>query len=87
MPYIRQSDRQEPDRAMEPLLALVIKNNSPGFMNYVITNLIIQFFDNDPSYARIALTTGVIENVKQEFYRRVAGPYEDKKIAENGDVY
>jgi hypothetical protein len=26
-------------------------------------------------------------NVKQEFYRRVAMPYEDSKIAENGDVY
>jgi hypothetical protein len=31
--------------------------------------------------------TGVIENVKTEFYRRVAVPYEDKKIADNGDVF
>ena len=26
------------------------------------------------------------ENIKQEFYRRVAETYEDKKILENGDI-
>jgi len=30
---------------------------------------------------------GVLENVKQEMYRRLAAPYEDKKAEENGDVY
>ena len=29
---------------------------------------------------------GVLECIKQEFYRRVAAPYEDIKIVENGDV-
>ena len=28
----------------------------------------------------------MLENVKQEFYRRVASSYEDQKIIENGDV-
>jgi hypothetical protein len=39
-----------------------------------------------PSYTKVAMITGVLENVKQEFYRRVAESYEDKKIVENGDI-
>ncbi len=38
------------------------------------------------SYSKLAVITGVLENVKQEFYRRVGEPYEDKKIRENGDI-
>jgi len=30
---------------------------------------------------------GALECAKLELYRRVAAPYEDTKIAENGDVY
>jgi hypothetical protein len=32
------------------------------------------------------MITGVLENIKQEFYRRAASSYEDKKIIENGDI-
>jgi hypothetical protein len=32
------------------------------------------------------MITGVVENVKQEFYRRVAVPYEEEKIVQNGDI-
>jgi hypothetical protein len=32
------------------------------------------------------MVTGVLENIKQEFYRRIASQYEDKKILENGDI-
>ena len=38
------------------------------------------------SYTKIAVATGVLENIKQEFYRRIASSYEDKKIIENGDI-
>ena len=38
------------------------------------------------SYSKLAVITGVLENIKQEFYRRVGEPYEDKKIRENGDI-
>jgi hypothetical protein len=40
----------------------------------------------DVSYGKIAIITGVLENIKQEFYRRIASSYEDKKILENGDI-
>ena len=39
-----------------------------------------------PNYAKLAIITGVLENIKQEFYRRVASPYEDLKAKQNGDV-
>jgi hypothetical protein len=32
------------------------------------------------------MITGVLENIKQEFYRRVAENYENKKIIQNGDI-
>ena len=38
-------------------------------------------------YASIARATGVLENVKQEFYRRYAAPYEDEQRERSGDVY
>jgi hypothetical protein len=39
------------------------------------------------NYKHINEIIGVLECAKQEFYRRVAAPYEDTKIQENGDVY
>ena len=38
------------------------------------------------SYKNIAMATGVLENIKQELYRRVASKYEDKKILASGDI-
>jgi hypothetical protein len=40
----------------------------------------------DVSYPKIAMITGVLENIKQEFYRRAAAKYEDQKIVSNGDI-
>jgi hypothetical protein len=43
--------------------------------------------DHDLSYRTINDVLGALEGAKLEFYRRVAAPYEDQKIQENGDVY
>jgi hypothetical protein len=56
-----------------------------GVLNYCITR-ICSSCSGDISYQKVAVITGVLENVKQEFYRRIASPYEDKKMIENGDV-
>ena len=56
-----------------------------GDINYVFSRVLGGVM-GDVSYSKIALITGVLENIKQEYYRRVAGPYEDKKIVENGDI-
>jgi hypothetical protein len=56
-----------------------------GDINYTFSRILGKLMGN-VSYSKIAMITGVLENIKQEFYRRVASSYEDKKIVENGDI-
>jgi hypothetical protein len=79
MPYLKNSDRIElEDR----------RPQTSGELNYTITNLLIDYIDSKgTSYDVINSIIGVLECAKLEFYRRLAAPYEDTKIAENGDVY
>lgn len=92
MPYIKQNQRERINDLID-LLAFDIneltgenKVDCSGFLNYCITSLILKVIPAR-RYWDIALVTGVLENVKQEFYRRYVTPYEDKKISQNGDVY
>ena len=60
-----------------------------GLLNYACTKLaltVIKLKFKKLSYWIIAATIGVFKNVADEFYRRVGTPYENKKIAENGDL-
>lgn len=79
MPYIPAQDRA------------FVRANSPstvGELNFKITELISGWFqDNGGKYQQVNDVLGALEGAKLEFYRRVAAPYEDKKIEENGDVY
>lgn len=56
-----------------------------GDINYAFSRILAGLMDS-VSYPKIAIITGVLENIKQEFYRRVAEPYEDLKIRQNGDI-
>ena len=56
-----------------------------GDINYSISRLCSKIM-GDPTYSKIAMITGVLENVKQEYYRRIAVPYEENKMAQNGDI-
>lgn len=56
-----------------------------GDLNYCFSRVISSLM-TDVSYSKVAMITGVLENIKQEYYRRVASPYEDKKISQNGDI-
>jgi hypothetical protein len=56
-----------------------------GDINYCVSRLVSRIM-GDISYGKIAIITGVLENINQEFYRRMASPYENKKILENGDI-
>jgi hypothetical protein len=59
--------------------------NICGDINYTFSRILSGLM-GPVSYNKIALITGVLENIKQEFYRRVASPYEDIKINQNGDI-
>ena len=43
-------------------------------------------FDQATLYENFNAMIGALECCKQEYYRRIIAPYEDKKIEENGDV-
>jgi hypothetical protein len=94
MPYINEKSRKVLDRYIDDL-ADVITNHREldnehvmvvlGDLNYCISRL-VGVVTGDTSYSKVAMITGVLENVKQEFYRRVAVPYEEEKIVMNGDI-
>lgn len=78
MPYIKFEGRG--NAALDP--------QNAGELNYAITSLIDEYLVNQGlSYVQINKVIGVLECAKLELYRRVAAPYEDTKITENGDVY
>ena len=81
MPYIQAEERI----GLRPL-EYSAAGMSAGQLNYLITRLVLSWI-GEVSYSKIATATGVIENVKQELYRRLAAPYEDQKMKDHGDVY
>lgn len=81
MPYERPQRRRELDEGRAP--------QQPGELNYLVTRLIDQYLRDKGAlrYAHLNEVIGVLECAKLELYRRLAAPYEDRKIAEHGDAY
>lgn len=80
MPYIEQGIRASLDEGR--------KAQKGGELNYQISKLLNDFCAmKGLSYATVNEAVGALECAKLEFYRRVAAPYEDKKVASNGEVY
>jgi hypothetical protein len=102
MPYVDETSRNKLDDCIGELILCLkntasdkpfekneLDNNEilsiAGNINYVFSRVCANLMGT-PSYSKIVVLTGVLENIKQEFYRRVASSYEDKKIAANGDI-
>jgi hypothetical protein len=94
MPYINESARLELDDCIDNMVECLTHNNEVtneeftvllGEINYSFSRILAKSM-GQTSYSKIAMITGVLENIKQEFYRRIAASYEDKKIVENGDI-
>lgn len=84
MPYINMNDRFK----FANLFAVLPRIETAGELNYLITQLARKYIiDHGLRYEHINAVEGVLSAASKEFYRRVAAPYEDKKIKENGDVY
>ena len=58
-----------------------------GVLNYVVTRIADGLIGDDLKYGKVNDVIGALECCKMELYRRLAAPYEDKKIEGNGDVY
>lgn len=79
MPYIKPEDRKRLEAGEDP--------QNPGELNYLITVMLLKYLkQKGKNYAHLNEVMGVLNCVTHEFYRRWAGPYEDEKIKENGDV-
>ena len=80
MPYITEEERRLLHNGAAPFNA--------GQLNYVISHHIDNFlWEKGINYEGINTVLGVLEACKQEIYRRIAAPYEDKKQAGNGEVF
>ena len=80
MPYINRERREAIKDNPEP--------NNPGELNYLLTKAVHYYCERKGlNYVTINDIIGALEGAKLEFYRRVAVPYENSKLAENGDVY
>ena len=81
MPYITEGEKQKLDADEAP--------QTVGQLTYVVTRACNRFARDQGKlrYITIALVMGALFCAAMEFYRRVAVPYENGKLAENGDVY
>jgi len=82
MPYIPKWERDVLNIDIAGVMTV------PGHLNYVITETVKEYIrGHGLSYQTINDVVGALEGAKLEFYRRVAAPYEDGKIEQNGDVF
>jgi hypothetical protein len=86
VPYVTDADRAELAPVLEAFERVFSAENYEGRLNYLVSSMVASVWRQTGRYQDVARLTGVLENVKQEFYRRAASPYEDAKLAEHGDV-
>jgi hypothetical protein len=79
MPYINPNRRRDIDGGEDPL--------SVGELTYLLTRTVLNYLPPKPRFQDFAEVLGALVATERELYRRVVGPYEDKKCEENGDVY
>jgi len=87
MPYILQEDRPKYEESLSTLIGILKEQpveRIDGELNYIITRILKESYPL--RYFNINRAIGVMEACKLEYYCRVAAPYEDTKIKQNGDV-
>jgi len=87
MPYIKQEERKKWEKLIEEI-NVVLKNipeeKIDGELNFLITSVLKRTYI--PKYFNYNRAIGLLECIKQEFYRKQVAEYENEKIKENGDV-
>ena len=86
MPYIKQEHREWYKKELDALIFAVDGEWAPGTVNYIIYKILLAWWDNEPRYHTICSIMGTLTCVSQEFYRKIAGPYEDKAEKKNGEI-
>lgn len=84
MPYITQEKRELFDEHID---AIAKNLQSGGEINYCVYRLCLEFIkQHGMGYNTSMVPFSALGAAQMELYRRVIAPYEDQKIAENGDV-
>lgn len=77
MPYISSQSRKSSENNIF---------DNPGDLNYAIHQMLDKYISqNGLRYRTINDIIGCLECIKHELYRRLAVPYEEEKMHENGD--
>jgi len=86
MPYIPLDDRKRYDDIIKELVSRLPEDVSKvdGHLNYVITKILKTVYQ--PGYFNYNRAIGLLECIKQEYYRTTVAPYEETKRIETGDV-
>lgn len=87
MPYIKSGDRPIIDEKIQALIEYLKSRpveSQDGDLNYTVTRIIHELYPQN--YFNYNRAVGVLSAIQLELYRRKVAPYEDLKIAENGDV-
>ena len=94
MSYIKKEKRNSWLKVIQGKVDMKFHITSSGDLNYVITQACLAFLDfwkernqEENCYEHFNAVIGALECAKQELYRRVVIPYENKKKKENGDVF
>jgi len=87
MPYLKKTDRNSIDVDIETL-GIDFAPQNGAELNFIVCTFVDNYIKKHGlSYANVQEMIGALDCAKMEIYRRVAGPYEDKKVEENGDVF
>ncbi len=97
MPYIPAEQRTACDGLIDELAGQIVRlaresgseGTFAGLLNYACTRLALQIVHRRFGRLRywlIAILTGTFKNIADEFYRRLAAPYEERQRAMSGDV-
>lgn len=86
MPYLKEEGKEK-FKELANVIAWGPDIQTPGELNYLFTLLAKKYISIEKNYQRLNDVDGAFSCAAKEFYRRVTAPYEDLKIAENGDVY
>lgn len=83
MPYIPEAHRRSMERGWPA--------SNAGELTYELTQVVLSYLNRcavevGPKFGDYAEAIAALECTKLEMYRRSVAPYEDTKIAENGDL-
>lgn len=87
MPYIKTEDRPAVDEKIKDLIEYLKSRpveKQDGDLNYAVSRIMHELYP--ARYFHYNRALGVLEAIKLELYRRKVTPYENEKVAENGDL-